>query len=559
MKIFDMHIHARGETPDPQGLLEKMDKAGVYGGCVFSNRPLEFAPEIGMPFEKRLELVFEYSKGNEGRIFPVLWIHPYEENIIEKVHIAVERGIMAFKIICGDFYIYEEPCLNLLREIAKLNKPVFFHSGILWDSKVSSNYNRPLNWEALLEIEGLRFSMGHCSWPWIDECIALYGKFMNAGTVRSGSAEMFFDITPGTPEIYRRELLTKLYTLGYDVGDNVMFGTDSTAHIYRTEWPAQWLRTDGEILDLLGISQENREKLYRNNLMRFLGKSEQTASPLNPTPDDSNKWSGQNKDVPAVIEAWYQALQFPRIYDWDFKDALATVPVSDAITTASPAYETEDGRRNLLQVLYLCEKTKELYQARGIPREILMDTLSDIVTWTNTWSGIRDGLYLGELSWLKRHLEGKLFRLGRLQFCMGHAEQDIPQANVKKGDSVIEIHIPEGDAMTAEACDASIARAREFFGTYFPEFDYKCFTCHSWLLDPTLAEILKPESNILTFQSRFTVTESDADDSIVRYVFAWNATRYNLKKFACETSLAQRVKARIQSGGGFYVSLGFFK
>lgn len=28
---------------------------------------------------------------------------------------------------------------------------------------------------------------------------------------------MFLDLTPGTPEIYRRDLLTKLFTIGYDV------------------------------------------------------------------------------------------------------------------------------------------------------------------------------------------------------------------------------------------------------------------------------------------------------------------------------------------------------
>ena len=66
------------------------------------------------------------------------------------------------------------------KEIAKLNVPVIFHTGILWDGRVSSNYNRPLHWESLLPITNLRFSMGHCSWPWVDECIALYGKFLKS-------------------------------------------------------------------------------------------------------------------------------------------------------------------------------------------------------------------------------------------------------------------------------------------------------------------------------------------------------------------------------------------
>lgn len=34
-------------------------------------------------------------------------------------------------------------------------------------------------------------------------------------------------ITLGTHKIYREELLTKLFSVGYDVENNIMFGTDS--------------------------------------------------------------------------------------------------------------------------------------------------------------------------------------------------------------------------------------------------------------------------------------------------------------------------------------------
>ncbi len=558
MNIYDMHIHALRSEPDPKGLLDKMEQVGIYGGCVFSNWPDRSNAELGTDFDTRLDEVMAWTRGYEDRLFPVLWIHPYEDDIFEKLEKAVDAGVCAFKIICSDFYVFEEQCMAVLRRIAELGKPVFFHSGILWDGKVSSAYNRPLNWEALLDVKGLRFSMGHCAWPWIDECIALYGKFMNAGTYGTDTAEMFFDITPGTPEIYRRELLTKLYTLGYDVGDNTMFGTDSTAHIYRTEWPAKWLKTDGEILDLLGVSAENREKLYEKNLLRFLGKTKETVARRQPTPDDANAWSPVNPDVVPVLEKWYQAFRFPKMYDRDFREALATVPVSDAITTASPVFSTDDGRRNLLHVLYLCEGLEKEYERRRIPRQILLDTLQDVLAWTNTHSSIQGTLYGGELPWLRRHLDCKLFRLGRLQFCMAPAEHDIPEADVKAGDPVIEIHIPSGDSMTPEACDASIAQARDFFATYFPDCHYRAFTCHSWLLDPTLSELLRPDSNILKFASRFTVTDVEEDDAILRYVFAWNATKHNLRSFPCETSFAQKVKSRVLAGKGFHVALGFF-
>ena len=134
MKIFDMHIHSNLEQPTPARMLAEMEKAGVYGGCVFSEEPGRAS------FEERLTEVLSWAKGYEERIFPVLWIHPYEENIIEKVHRAVEAGIVAFKVICADFYVYEEGAMKVWREIAKLNKPIIFHSGILWDGKVSSAY-----------------------------------------------------------------------------------------------------------------------------------------------------------------------------------------------------------------------------------------------------------------------------------------------------------------------------------------------------------------------------------------------------------------------------------
>lgn len=63
----------------------------------------------------------------------MLWIHPDEENILVNLDKAVKVGVCAFKMICNNFYAYKEKCMRLLRRIAQLGKPVFLHSGILWD------------------------------------------------------------------------------------------------------------------------------------------------------------------------------------------------------------------------------------------------------------------------------------------------------------------------------------------------------------------------------------------------------------------------------------------
>ena len=558
MKIFDVHIHASNTKPNPEELLASMAKAGVYGSCVFSNRPPEY--KTGTSFDERLEEVLAWTKGYEDRLFPVIWIDPREENIIENIHRAAEKGICAFKIICTDYYIYEDRCMEVLREIAKLDKPVFFHSGILWGTaeKASSKYNRPLNWERLKGIKGLRFSLGHCSWPWIDECIALYGEFLNASRGQ-GMAEMFFDITPGTPPIYREELLRKMYTCGYDVGNNVMFGTDCSAEQYNNMWTEKWLLRDRKIMENLGISKENIQKMYSENLLKFLGKAPASAEHICPLRDSLESWSPVNESVAEVIEKWYNKLNFPDIYKNEFYRALEEVKISDAISIDTYDLYCEDGKRNLLSILYLCEELAQRYKEKGISEEILNETLHDIVVWTSIWSGIKGGLYLGELSWLSKHLGMKLFKIGRLQFAFGKAEHAVPEKNISKGDNVIEIHIPEGAPLSKEDCLRSIEAAKAFFAKYYPDYSFEYFTCHSWLLDETLKEIAAPESNILKFAEMFDVVKKEESDAILKYVFRWDTTRYTLRHTAAASSLAQKVKKYALSGGSFFEATGVIK
>lgn len=285
---YDMHIHCWDKPVDPGKLLTQLAGCGMDGGVVFSYWPKEHRAD-GFDLEARLTQVLEVCKDYPDRLFPVLWIHPHEPNAPAIAEEAVKRGVVGFKMICNNYYVSDPDAMALVEKIRDLDKPIFFHSGILWDGGDSSKYNRPLNWECLVNLKGLRFSLGHCSWPWIDECIALYGKFLNAYSGGMG-AEMFFDTTPGTPEIYRRELLTKLYTVGYDVADNVMFGTDCSADNYNFNWTQKWLDMDGRILRELGADDGLFHKLYCQNMRRFLGLQPRDFVHTSPACDDANGW-----------------------------------------------------------------------------------------------------------------------------------------------------------------------------------------------------------------------------------------------------------------------------
>lgn len=272
MKVFDMHIHTNGGEVKQNYLLEQMEKSGVYGGALISAQPEESTSALHtLPYKERVKDVLNWTKNQDGRLFPVLWVHPYEKDACDIVRDAADSGISAFKVICDTFHVYDPANMKLMEAIEKTELPVIFHSGILWSGSDTSRYNRPADWECLLNLKkGIKFSMGHCAWPWHDECIAVYGKFLNYYLNRGESSEMFFDTTPGTPKLYRKELFTKMFTVGYDVENNIMFGTDSVSGDYDADWVSGWLKLDNEIMDELGVTEEQRKKIYEGNFMRFL-------------------------------------------------------------------------------------------------------------------------------------------------------------------------------------------------------------------------------------------------------------------------------------------------
>lgn len=250
---------------------------------------------------------------------------------------------------------------------------------------------------------------------------------------------------------------------------------------------------------------------------------------------------------------WYKKLGFPEKYDGHFESLLSEHPL------VIKNEFSENAGANLLSALYQCESLELKYMKMGIDQTILYDTLSDVRLWTDVWYDQSCELGLKETGWLSNHFSGKLFRLGRLQFCMGKAMEDIPAYGLKQHDPIIEIHIPAGEPMGIEACKRSIAAARSFFAQHFPEHAYRCFTCHSWLLDKSLEVFLDKNSNILAFQEMFDVVSTEESDALLKYIFGWGTDRDTLPLRQAESSLAKCIQHHALSGGRFYVGYGVLK
>ncbi len=68
------------------------------------------------------------------------------------------------------------------------------------------------------------------------------------------------------------------------------------------------------------------------------------------------------------------------------------------------------------------------------------------------------------------------------------------------GDPVLEMHIPEGEAITPDVCRSSMQQALDFFPKYEPDRPFVSFACYSWIFNTQLEEMLFPASNLVRYQ-----------------------------------------------------------
>ena len=169
------------------------------------------------------------------------------------------------------------------------------------------------------------------------------------------------------------------------------------------------------------------------------------------------------------------------------------------------AYAEANGMRPRAALLAFAElfsaHTREIYAERGYDESIFVDSLLDLTIWAKVCIRDEGEWGLQEYDWMSGQLRATMFRLGRLQFHLipyRGEEYSRGGMTVRKGDTVINIHIPEGDPITRDKRLDSYRRAYRFFGE-----KYHAFTCSSYLFYLKHEEFLPRTSNILDFMHDF--------------------------------------------------------
>ncbi|NLD87056.1 MAG: DUF5596 domain-containing protein [Clostridiales bacterium] len=129
---------------------------------------------------------------------------------------------------------------------------------------------------------------------------------------------------------------------------------------------------------------------------------------------------------------------------------------------------------------------------------------------------------------------------------------------LEPGDEVVNVHIPDMPDFSPEAVEYSYRRFQEVVKISFPEFRYKAFACGSWLLDPQLRDMLKKDSNILSFQSKYMRFPIKSQGKAVFTFLFKNQLIKRIEDQTENTSLERAAKRHYLEGKYIYEPAGVF-
>ena len=233
-----------------------------------------------------------------------------------------------------------------------------------------------------------------------------------------------------------------------------------------------------------------------------------------------------------------------------------------AVDAMEELLETENGGYLCLSAyLAATAHTKEIYQTKHIGDDIFFATMACFQRFTLEYQEKFGVWGYDNVKWAHRQINGLLFRCGRLEYEFFQ----FPKDNIKLDDivlhccdDVLSVHIPSGGSLTHQECRESYRLAKEFFSIYDPGYHPKAFYCYSWLMCPTIKEILPPESNIVRFQNDYLIFDRDinSNDMLSR---VFGKLQEHLDDYKTDTSLQRAVVRALKNNMAFSTAYGVFK
>ncbi len=140
---------------------------------------------------------------------------------------------------------------------------------------------------------------------------------------------------------------------------------------------------------------------------------------------------------------------------------------------------------------------------------------------------------------------------------LGYGQRDmvaLPRAEweavLAPEDPILEVHIPAGGDMTPGRCRDSMQQALEFFPRYFPDKPFVGFACGSWILNPELDRIYRPDSNMVLWQRElYLYPLAHHPDSRSGLHFIFGTDDVDPATAPRDTSLRRALLEHLETGG----------
>jgi predicted TIM-barrel fold metal-dependent hydrolase len=279
MRIWDCHCHCHGEEKGRE-VLKAMDEAGIERINLFSQYPYKVKAGRHLPHgpgssatrkevRERIDHIARVQSADPSRIYGMIWAEPRTPGIVEEIERGiVDKGLRGVKLIPDRWFPYDELMFPIYRKMEELGKPIMFHAGIVYGFEDSSRYCMPVGFECLLNFPKLRFSLAHIAWPWVDECLAVYGSFLSSVRDKPDRTQMFVDTCRGTPDAWRLEAFQKAVPF---VGtEHLMFGVDTSPGRLAHRGPEDVGKDLAILRDVMGLSEKQIEEYFWGACERFL-------------------------------------------------------------------------------------------------------------------------------------------------------------------------------------------------------------------------------------------------------------------------------------------------
>ncbi|WP_420113952.1 acyltransferase domain-containing protein [Pseudactinotalea sp.] len=218
-----------------------------------------------------------------------------------------------------------------------------------------------------------------------------------------------------------------------------------------------------------------------------------------------------------------------------------------------PWADLPDGREDLaiLALLASVPEVRAEHARRQIPDEISWGSLADLGQQISVNRRTHGRFGLDTYGWMRTAWSGGLMWLGRLQF--------VPKPTAEGW--MLDTHIPASGPLTPESVEESFTAASLFFARHFPDTPASAFLCTSWLLDPTITQLLPPASNLAQFQRRWSLAASgyQSDESVLYFAFNVRSDPedpIDVRTLTPRTSLQRAVAEHLTGGGHWYAWSG---